>query len=591
VVSFLADDPVRRAAERALNQLAAGRSGEEVETDLIDCKEDPARRAAGGDLITPGPAQSDRAAVPLTDAAACMSNSGGGAVIVGVDDKTNRPVGTDLDDCWLRGRIHQLTDGRLTCAVEPVFLRSTRLLVIIAPPAQEPIRVRGKAKHRVGRRCVEIDASTWMSGHLRRLGYDWSAQSSGIPASSVRPAAVDVARRYLVESGEPGAADLAALEWPDLLRRLGAVDSAGLLTNGGALLFTARAERVLLDYRRRDHAGGDSLLRLDRSDAGLLEALRETEQAIAQANRAVHVWTPATLAVGQVRAVPDKAIREALANAVAHREWTVAEPVVVEFAGDTLVVQSPGGFVEGVDTTRLLTTPPRARNPHLADVLRRLRIAEREGVGVDRMYRELIRVGHRPPEIVERPGPHVRCAIMGGDPNALVLRLALEADPPIEDVDIALIVDQLRRSPAVSAEVLVDVLQKPIEECAAALLRAQRCRFRADPLIDCTARTRRWRRPEYRYGRAVRSHFGQDLPYFRNSRDEVVPYLVDFVRRHGRIQTSDYVELFGVSQPYASTVLRELASDDAGAILAPGRLPNRGRTAHYVAGPGFPDMP
>jgi hypothetical protein len=64
--------------------------------------------------------------------------------------------------------------------------------------------------------------------------------------------------------------------------------------------------------------------------------------------------------------------------------------------------------------------------------------------------------------------------------------------------------------------------------------------------------------------------------------------VIAFVRRHGQIKNSDYVELFGVSAAYASTVLKELASDEGGRILQPGRQPNRGRFAHYVAGPGFP---
>jgi ATP-dependent DNA helicase RecG len=199
-----------------------------------------------------------------------------------------------------------------------------------------------------------------------------------------------------------------------------------------------------------------------------------------------------------------------------------------------------------------------------------------------------VRVGHRPPDITERPGPHVRCALVGGDPSASMLRLVLEAEPPIEDVDIALIVDSLLRVPTVSAETLVDVLQKPAEEAAAALVRAGSTRFRRVPLVERTARTARWRRPDYRLSDGVRAHFGRDLPYHRNSREDVIPFVVDFVRRHGRIQNSDYVELFGVSQPYASNVLRELATPDSGALLAPGRTPNLGRDAHYVAGPGFP---
>lgn len=588
IVSFLAEDPVRRAVDEALAALVAGTPVAGIEHDRIDFKEDPSRRGPRGEFVTPGPTQVEKAALYLADEAACMSNSGGGALIVGVEDATGAVLGTNLDAMWLRGRIHDLSERRLTCAVEEVTLTGKRLLVIISPPAQEPIRVRGRARHRVGGRCVEIDASQWMATHMRRLGFDWSAQPSHVSAARVRAAAVEVARRYLRTSDEDHATELASAEAGDILRRLDALHGDEL-TNGAALLFTAEAGRALVDYRRRELPGGDSLLRLDRPDVSLLEAFAEVEQAIALTNRTVHVRGPG-LVVGQIRALPENTVREALANAIAHRDWGLRDPIDVEFVGDALVVQSPGGFVEGVDPSRLLTTPPRTRNPHLADLLRRLRVAEREGVGVDRMYREMIRLGHQPPSIVELPGPHVRCTLVGGDPNTKVLRFLAALEPPRagDDLDISLIVDTLRSRPTIRAEDLAGVLQKPVVETVAALRRAGGTTFRGAPLIEPTLRTQRHRSPEYRLGQPAATYFGTDLPYYRTSREVAVRFVVEFVRTHGQIRSSDYVELFAVSQPHAARTLRDLASPEWGEVLRPGRVPNRGRDAHYVAGPGFP---
>jgi ATP-dependent DNA helicase RecG len=592
IMSFLTEDPMRRAAEDALAALARGVPVSDIENEMTDFKEDPGRRGPRGEVLASGPTQHQAAALLLADAAACMANSDGGVLIVGVDDATGEVRGTDLEPLWLRGRIHDLSERRLTCAVEEVEVGGVRLLVILAPPAQEPIRVRGKAKHRVGSQCVEIDASQWMAAHLRRVGFDWSQQASNVPIAQVRAAAAEVARRYLLLSGEERAAELAAIETRDLLRRLGALSNETELTNGGALLFTGEAARVLIDYRRREQPAGDSLLRLDRRDLSLLEAVAETEQAVTQANRVVHVGGVG-LPVGQIRAVPELTVREALANAVAHRDWRLDEPITVEFVGDSLIVQSPGGFVAGVDPDRLLTTPARTRNPHLADLLRRLRIAEREGIGVDRMYREMIRLGHRPPEIVELVGPHVRCALTGGNPDPKVLRLAAALDPVsrADDLDVALIIDTLRRKPTVTADQLAGVLQKSVSEAVVALRRARDTSFRGEPLVVATARTARYRSPKYRFGGAAGRHFGADLPYYRSSRDDVVPFVAGFVRRHGRIGAGDYVELFGVSRPHAARVLRDLATPERGEILRPGREPNIGRDAHYVAGPGCPAGP
>lgn len=589
-MSFLAEDPIRRELNGALASLASGATGRDVETDSIDCKEDRSRRGRGGVLLTDGDPQHEGTAEMLAIAAACMANSGGGGLIVGVDERTGHPIGTNLDARWLRARIYDLTERKLTCAIEPVDLNNARLLAVIAPTAHEPIRVRGKLRHRVNRRCVEIDASTWMADHTRRLGYDWSGQASGVPLSAVRPAAIQLARDYLSASGEQSAAELARVAEPDLLRRLGAIDTAGTLTNAAALLFTAEAQRVSLDYRLRETAGSDSRLRIDRHDVSVLEALADAERAIAQANATIHVPGP-NLAVGQLRTIPEKAVREALANAVAHRDWTLPDPIVVEFVGESLIVQSPGGFVEGVDVDRLLTTPARTRNLNMADLLRRLRVAEREGVGVDRMYREMIRLGHRPPEIVERPGPHVRCALVGGKPNPLVLRLMTHLSPPeaADDVDIALIIDTLRRMPTTDARSLADILPKEPGEAANALDRARETRFSHSPLITPTGRTRRNRQPAYRFGDTIRQHFGRQLPYYRNTLDDVTEHVIDFVRQHGRIQSGDYAELFGVTATHAATMLSRLTTPEAGEVLKPGRRPNVGRAAHYVAGPGFPN--
>ncbi|MDK8252521.1 hypothetical protein QP834_16135, partial [Enterococcus faecalis] len=42
-----------------------------------------------------------------------------------------------------------------------------------------------------------------------------------------------------------------------------------------------------------------------------------------------------------------------------------------------------------------------------------LRVAERQGIGVDRMVREMVRVGHPQPGIEEVAGPYVRTTLVG----------------------------------------------------------------------------------------------------------------------------------------------------------------------------------
>lgn len=85
----------------------------------------------------------------------------------------------------------------------------------------------------------------------------------------------------------------------------------------------------------------------------------------------------------------------------------------MEHIGRTLRVTSPGGFFGGVEPGNIITHPSMSRNRALTQLLADLRVAERQGIGVDRMVREMVRLGHPRPEIEEIPGPYVRTTLVG----------------------------------------------------------------------------------------------------------------------------------------------------------------------------------
>ncbi len=65
---------------------------------------------------------------------------------------------------------------------------------------------------------------------------------------------------------------------------------------------------------------------------------------------------------------------------------------------DGLAISSPGGFIEGVGIGNLLVTPPRSRNPLLADIIKRIGLAERTGRGIDRIFEGMLRYGRPAPD-------------------------------------------------------------------------------------------------------------------------------------------------------------------------------------------------
>lgn len=113
---------------------------------------------------------------------------------------------------------------------------------------------------------------------------------------------------------------------------------------------------------------------------------------------------------------PEEAIREAVVNALAHRDYEDAtRHVVVEVFKDRIVVSSPGG--PPGDTKMAIikrgTAKSRARNPLIAQGLRFLELMEERGTGILRMKAAMLRHGLDEPKlsidddyfVVTLPGP------------------------------------------------------------------------------------------------------------------------------------------------------------------------------------------
>lgn len=100
---------------------------------------------------------------------------------------------------------------------------------------------------------------------------------------------------------------------------------------------------------------------------------------------------------------PERAFREGLANALIHRDYTRLGAVHVQWHEDRIEISNPGGFPEGVHLNNLLATPPRPRNPLLADAFKRAGIVERTARGIDTIFYEQLRNG--------RPAPPMSAAV------------------------------------------------------------------------------------------------------------------------------------------------------------------------------------
>ncbi len=170
-------------------------------------------------------------------------------------------------------------------------------------------------------------------------------------------------------------------------------------TNAGLLLFARnvaarypQAELTLVHYRGRERV--DVFEREDVRDT-LVEAVRRAE------NWLIAHLRKGSRMVGLEREdwiqLPPGVVREALVNAVAHRDYSVrGEGIRATLFSDRLEIYSPGRL-PGHVTVENIVEERYSRNESLVQVLADFGLIERLGYGIDRMLRQMEQAGLPPP--------------------------------------------------------------------------------------------------------------------------------------------------------------------------------------------------
>lgn len=161
-------------------------------------------------------------------------------------------------------------------------------------------------------------------------------------------------------------------------RTLNLIGADGTYTNLGLLL----SDQCVHSIKLAVFEGSQKTIFHDRRElsGSLLDQLGEAFAFIDQHNR-----TRAEF-VGLDRIdrqdYPPEAVREALLNAVTHREYALPSPTLISLFDDRAEFVSLGGLVRGVSYDDIMLGVSALRNPRLANVFYRLRLIEAYGTGL-----------------------------------------------------------------------------------------------------------------------------------------------------------------------------------------------------------------
>jgi ATP-dependent DNA helicase RecG len=548
-----------------------GRAARDVETEQLDFK-------------TVGRSLPDTL-TDLAAAAACFANQHGGTVVVGVSDHPGGPgalVGAErLDAAETRRAIFERTEPPLTVDVADLNFEGVRLVVITVPESAAVHAVSGRHTQRIGTSCMPMSAEQIARLVADRRGEDWTDQATNTPVGAVDPLAMTTARQFLREATDPARRGFADLSDTDLLRALGVVTPSGLLNRAGVLLFVSDPHaREHTAYVHRRTPAGDLTANEQFSGPFVTTLARVLDLISARTDTTSVDVSP--LVQLQVADLPPTAIREALVNAVMHRDYRDSARIVVEHTATRLAVTSPGPFVSGVTTSNVLSTASRSRNPRLAEAIRKLGLGETAGMGVDRMYAAMAQLGHQPPRF-ETDQATVRVTLIGGAPNTQVARFVQSLpDGSADDADTMLTLFTLLHTRIVNATALGPLLQKPVAEAQAVLDRLASPPF---DLVEPTRETVRRANPNYRLRETPLRSLGTAVTYRRRTTDSVDSRVLDLLRETGTINAR-MVRL--VLETDASTTSRILGDLVERGLLVKTSAAERGPSVTYGSGPKMP---
>jgi ATP-dependent DNA helicase RecG len=339
-----------------------------------------------------------------------FANTDGGTIVVGVDAE-GRPTGATYPD-----ELEEVLRSAVVRCSPPIQTdwqqeeTSAGVIVMIRVPRSPElhslddgrvlIRAGGGNRPLRGDQIRQL-AATKSSG-------DYEAEV--VPGASREDLDESVIAEYLEKRVER-TRRTTTMPVEELLTEIGALDGRGRPTVAGLLLFGVnprsflpqcgltfvrfvgtepRGEDGLAGYGRREEISGPLARLVERTWDVLLEEM--------------HVGAVVKGLEREERTeYPLFAVREALVNAVCHRDYRLrGRRIEIRKFADRLEIISPGGL-PGFITLENIVDEHFSRNPRIVGGLYHWGYIEELGLGVDRMIEEMIQAGHPPPRFRDTP--------------------------------------------------------------------------------------------------------------------------------------------------------------------------------------------
>lgn len=301
------------------------------------------------------------------------ANYGGGKIIFGIaDDGTVKGISKPEEACLnLENKINDSIKPVPEYSIE-IGEDSTIILSVCEGP-YKPYLYKGKAYKRYDSATIEVDRLEY--GRLILEGQNQSYEE--LP-SSMQELTFDRLEEELKES-----LGITSLN-EDILKTLELYSEKRGFNNAAALL----ADRNQFPGIDMIRFGSSIDEIMDRATFEHMSVLAQLSSCIERFQTYYQYEKIEGVERKQIDKIPEKAFREAIANALVHRAWDVRASIKISMFEDRIEISSPGGLPAGIGREEYLNGQISVlRNPILGNVFFRLKYIEKFGTGIMRINR------------------------------------------------------------------------------------------------------------------------------------------------------------------------------------------------------------
>ena len=362
-------------------------------------------------LVTSGEAETlefkgnfDRETIETVGA---LANTKGGTILIGISD-TNEIKGVQVGRETLKDWANQISQSTEPRVIPEIGLNEidgkSVVIIEIKEFPIKPVSVKGKYFKRVGNSNRVMPMQDIAQVHFHSAGMSWDK----LPARDATIEDIEVGRvkRYIKKANETGRRKIGDEENPlQVLEKLELIKE-GKPTWASILLFHRHPQRFL--SQGVIHCGRfkeETIVIDDRMIEGpIIEQVEEAMNFIRK-NINVRFVMTGKPAREQIWDYPLEALREAVVNAVCHRDYTITSNTEIRIYDDKLIVWSPGGLPFGI-TIEDLYEPHSSvlRNKGIGGIFYDMGWIEQWGSGIDKMRNACVKAGIPEPQFEEHQG-------------------------------------------------------------------------------------------------------------------------------------------------------------------------------------------